>query len=72
MCIRDSGVTGVAATGAVGSTTVSIDIPVDVTGVSATGSAGSAFVWGNIVPGQSTDWTGVSPSQSTTWTEIAA
>jgi len=34
---------------------------VEVTGVSATGNVGSAFVWGLVVPGQ-----------STTWTEIAA
>jgi len=45
---------------------------VEVTGVSATGSVGSAFVWGIVVPGQSTDWPGVSPGQSAIWTEIAA
>ena len=65
-------VTGIAATGAVGTAIASIDITVEVTGVSAAGAVGVALVWGAVVPNQSTDWPGISPSQSTTWTEIAA
>jgi hypothetical protein len=66
--------TGVSATGQVGSVTVIEGSGVDVfvTGVSATGLVRPVLVWGRIVPDPGTVYTEITPSAGTIWTEIAA
>ena len=50
-------VTGVLATGSVGSVTTAATALVIPTGVSAIGTAGQALVWGRIKPDPGTIWT---------------
>jgi len=65
-------VTGIAATGAVGTVTIDNQNIFSVTGVSATGAVGSVNVWDQITPSQSSGFSAITPSQSPSWEEIAA
>jgi len=65
-------VTGVSATGSVGSVSVIAKANVSPTGVAATGQVGQPLVWGRIVPDQNPSYTSINPNQSPGWTEIAA
>jgi hypothetical protein len=49
-------VTGVQATGQVGSVTVTADAIINVTGVYATGVVGPVLVYGRIIPDQDPNW----------------
>jgi hypothetical protein len=68
-------VTGLSATGGVGSVTVIVpDVTVEVTGLSATGSVGSVTIivaeWTPILPNQDANWIEIVPTQDSGWTKI--
>ena len=50
------GVTGVSATGEVGTVTQSTSITVNLTGVQATGHVGGTSMWIEIQPSQTPNW----------------
>jgi len=60
-------VTGVEATGAVGTVSVVAKAVVSPTGVSATGYIGNVLVWGQIVPNQTPNWQNINDSQTPGW-----
>jgi hypothetical protein len=61
----------VAATGAVGSVTISADANVAVTGVEATGEISSVNVYNIIIPNQNPNYVGISPAQTPAYSNIA-
>jgi hypothetical protein len=68
-------VTGVSASGQVGTVAVTGSAIFAVTGVSAdgvVGRVGQAVVWGKVIPDPGNTWTDVDPSAITIWTPIAA
>lgn len=65
-------VSGVSATGGVGSATATGDAAVLVTGVFATGRVTGVVVWSLVDPGTAPDWTDIAPSETPDWTDIAA
>ena len=65
-------VTGVAATGSVGTVTTVAKAVVSPTGIAATGQVGQVLVWGSVVPNQNPNYTTTNPTQSPNWTDIAA
>jgi hypothetical protein len=65
-------VTGVSATGEIGSVSSKVDNSVSVTGVSGTAEVGRVFVWSKITPSQSSKFSAITPSQTLSWTDIAA
>jgi hypothetical protein len=60
-----------AATGSVGSVTTAAAATAYPTNVLATTALGGLTVWGEIVPGVTTNWSVVSDSQSPNWQEVA-
>ncbi len=64
-------VTGSAATGNVGTVTITNKNNFSVTGVAATGLSGGVLVWSPIVPSQSSSFSQITPSQSSSFSEIS-
>jgi hypothetical protein len=62
---------GVAGTGAVGTTAVTISVNAYPLGVTAYGYAGQVMIWGDIVPSQNPSWNAITPSESPGWTVIS-
>ena len=61
-----------AATGAVGTLSLSASAGIDVTGINATGNLGAVLVWGELIPDQTPSYSTISPSQSPDWKDEAA
>ena len=65
------GITGLSATSAIGSLQTKADAIAYPTTVAGTGEINFVLIWGEIVPGVTTDWSVISDSQSPNWQEVA-
>jgi hypothetical protein len=63
-------VTGVSASGFIGTTSVRFGARVFLTGVSAIGSVTSPLVWQQINDNQTPNWVPVNDAQAGTWTQV--
>ena len=63
-------VTGVSATGSIGTVTFQAAANVTLTGVQATGYITSVLVWGIIDANQTPNWVQVNDSQTVTWVQV--
>jgi hypothetical protein len=63
-------VTGVSATGQVGSPTFLTDAIFEVTGVAGQGQVGQLLVWGIVDDSQVPGWQNVDDSQAQTWVAV--
>ena len=59
--------TGVSATGSLGTVTVRSNSQITLTGVQAVGYVGNTLVWGLINEAQTPNWVAVNDSQTPTW-----
>ena len=67
-------VTGVSATGLIGTVAIEVDDSKLVTGVSGTGAVGTDLIrgWTVVDDSQTVNWVAVNDAQSITWVEVDA